>query len=276
MSGPSLLAVVCARNEELQIERCLHTLIRQGFDVVLVDHGSTDRTRERAESFLGRGLLRIDLLAWEGHFSLSAQLRCKQQILESMKHDWVAHFDADEGPQAASGWADLQQVVRAADAADFNCINFDEFVMLPPPKAPERDPQQPFSGEFRHYYYFRPSHPRLMRLWRRDAGFSNLAAGGHRLQGADVRCFPQDQLLKHYIVLSRQAALKKYLPRVFGSEDLERGWHRNRVSIQADALEAYFDGRGTEGKLHCLSSPEATDVDRSSPQSTHFWEWSAT
>ena len=87
---------------------------------------------------------------------------------------------------------------------------------------------------------------------------------------------PQDQLLKHYIVLSRQAALKKYLPRVFSSEDLERGWHRNRVSIQADALEAYFDGRGTEGKLHCLSSPEATDVDRSSPQSTHFWEWSAT
>ena len=76
--------------------------------------------------------------------------------------------------------------------------------------------------------------------------------------------------------ISRQAALNKYLPRVFSSEDLERGWHGNRVSIQAGGLEAYFEGRGTDGKLHCLSSPEATNVDRSSPQRTHFWEWSST
>ena len=34
-----MLAVACARNEELQIERCLRNLIA-GFDVVLVDHAS--------------------------------------------------------------------------------------------------------------------------------------------------------------------------------------------------------------------------------------------
>lgn len=274
MTVPSLLAVICARNEAQHIERCLQVLIGQGFDVVLVDHDSIDGTRERAEAFLGQGLLRIEPLAWEGHFSLSVQLRCKQRILASTQHDWVAHFDADEGPQAASGWADLQQVVRAADAAGFNCINFDEFVMLPPPQAPDRDPLQPFSGDFRHYYYFRPSHSRLMRLWRRDAGFSNLSAGGHRLQGDDLRCFPQDQILKHYIVLSRQAALAKYLPRVFSPEDLERGWHGNRVSIRADGIEAYFAGRGAEGRLRCLPTPDSGDVDRSAPQRRHFWDWS--
>ena len=103
MPSPQLLAVVCARNEVQQIDRCLGWLISQGFEVVLVDHASSDGTRERAEAFLGQGLLRIEQLDWEGHFSLSAQLRCKQQILASARHDWVAHFDADEAPQASSG-----------------------------------------------------------------------------------------------------------------------------------------------------------------------------
>ena len=268
-----MLAVVCARNEELQIERCLRNLIGQGFDVVLVDHASTDTTYERAEAFLGHGLLRIEPLIWHGYFSLSEQLRCKRQILTSTHHDWIAHFDADEGPQAADGWANLQQVVQAADASGFNCINFDEFVMLPPPQVPDRDPLEPFNGEFRHYYYFRPSHPRLMRLWRRDAGFSNLPAGGHLLHGADLRCFPQDQLLKHYIVLSQQAALAKYLPRVFSPEDLERGWHGNRVSIRADGIRAYFASQEIDGRVRCLPSSNSADVDRSAPQSTHFWDW---
>ena len=66
MSSPELLAVVCARNEVQQIERCLRWLISQGFEVVLVDHASSDGTRERAEAFLGQGLLRIEQLAWEG------------------------------------------------------------------------------------------------------------------------------------------------------------------------------------------------------------------
>ena len=113
-----------------------------------------------------------------------------------------------------------------------------------------------------------------MRLWRRDAGFSNLAAGGHKLQGGALRCFPQDQLLKHYIILSRQAALDKYLQRVFSPEDLQRGWHGNRVSIQAEGIEAYFAGHTAAGRLFCLPTPESTEVDRSAPQRNHFWAWS--
>ena len=64
MSPPELLAVVCARNEVQQIERYLDWLITQGFEVVLVDHASTDGTRERAEAFLGKGLLGSS--SWSG------------------------------------------------------------------------------------------------------------------------------------------------------------------------------------------------------------------
>ena len=51
MSSPEVLAVVCARNEVQQIERCLGWLIGQGFEVVLVDHASSDGTRERPKRF---------------------------------------------------------------------------------------------------------------------------------------------------------------------------------------------------------------------------------
>ena len=217
--------------------------------------------------------LRIEYLPWQGHFSLSDQLRAKQTILSQASHDWVAHFDADEAPQAGPGWKNLQQVVLAADAAGFNCINFDEMVLLPPPDQ-TAFLEDSFQGTFCDYYFFQPNYPRLMRLWRREAGFSNLAAGGHRLAGDNLLRFPQDQLLKHYIVLSQEAALAKYLPRVFSAEDLNRGWHRNRVSIEAAGVEAYFLGqfRGDE-RLRKLPEPGSRVMDRSAPQNKHFWEW---
>ena len=55
MPSPSLLAIVCARDEAVQIRRCLAGLIAEGFEVVLLDHGSTDATRSIAEDFLGQG-----------------------------------------------------------------------------------------------------------------------------------------------------------------------------------------------------------------------------
>jgi glycosyltransferase involved in cell wall biosynthesis len=48
--------IVPARNEEASIARCLQSLVEQGgvgFEVVVVDDGSTDRTRQIAESFPG-------------------------------------------------------------------------------------------------------------------------------------------------------------------------------------------------------------------------------
>ena len=274
MSSPALLAVVCARNEALQIEWCLRNLIGQGFEVILIDHSSDDNTVERAQEFVGQGLLRIEHLVWHGYFSLSDQLRCKQAILLDSTHDWVAHFDVDEAPQAIPGWKDLRQVVLAADAAGFNCINFDEMVLLPPPDQVVFQGDA-FKGTYCDYYFFQPTYPRLMRLWRRDAGFTNLTAGGHCLKGdSNLYRFPQDQLLKHYIVLSREAAFAKYLPRVFSSEDLDRGWHGNRVNITKSGVEAYFAGcfQGDD-RLRQLTNAESKVMDRSAPQTKHFWEW---
>lgn len=273
MPSPSLLAIVCARDEALQIRRCLAGLIAEGFEVVLLDHGSTDATRSIAEDFLGQGLIRIETLPWTGSFSLSDQLRAKQAIVETSRHDWVSHFDADELPVAAPMFERVIDAVAAAAEQNCNCINFHELVFLPPPGR-ERFGAPEFCGDHLDYYFFQPTYPRLMRIWRRDSGLSNLAAGGHQLRGVERRLFPVDLVLRHFIVLSRAAARAKYLPRVFSEEDLARGWHGNRVNIQAEAIDAYFDGRlARADRIHSLRDPDDHRYELSHPQIKHFWEW---
>lgn len=53
-STPAVSVIVPARNEEACLEACLESLVAQigvAFEVILVDDGSTDRTREIAQSF---------------------------------------------------------------------------------------------------------------------------------------------------------------------------------------------------------------------------------
>jgi glycosyltransferase involved in cell wall biosynthesis len=54
--GLRVSVIVPARNEEASIALCLQSLVEQdgiGFEIVVVDDGSTDRTRQIAESFAG-------------------------------------------------------------------------------------------------------------------------------------------------------------------------------------------------------------------------------
>jgi glycosyltransferase involved in cell wall biosynthesis len=54
--GLAVSVIVPARNEEASIAICLQSLVEQdgvGFEIVVVDDGSTDRTRQIAESFAG-------------------------------------------------------------------------------------------------------------------------------------------------------------------------------------------------------------------------------
>src|SRR5436853_3854680 len=54
--SPEVSIIVPARNEEVSLGDCLRSLVAQDgleFEVIVVDDGSTDRTREIAESFAG-------------------------------------------------------------------------------------------------------------------------------------------------------------------------------------------------------------------------------
>jgi glycosyltransferase involved in cell wall biosynthesis len=269
----NILAVVTARNEARHIKRCIECLIANGIEVAFVDHGSIDGTREIAETFLGNGLTQINDLAWEGHFSLEKQLITKAHIYEQSAHQWVAHFDADEWPMPADPFMRLVDMTEKAESSGYNVINFNEFVFIPEPGQDYS--QVNYESRMLNYYFFQPAYPRLQRMWRRESMLSSLDRGGHILSGSAVNMFPLDGALRHYIVLSEEQAIAKYVGRTFADADLKRGWHGNRIAITESKIRSFFQSYNRY-RIHIKSLKHSTtcQFDISSPQKLHFWDWS--
>jgi cellulose synthase/poly-beta-1,6-N-acetylglucosamine synthase-like glycosyltransferase len=114
---PLISVIVPALNEETVIARCLASLQQQRlpeacFEVIVVDNGSTDRTREIARNFIGS--LSLTVLERSG-VRISA-LRNMGAALA--KGEFLAFLDAD--CVASPHW--LQQTVDLLHADDFRII----------------------------------------------------------------------------------------------------------------------------------------------------------
>lgn len=84
--GESIGAVIIAKNEEEKIAGCLESITKWVDEVIVVDGGSIDRTREIAKSF---GAKVVELV--EGDFSERRTLGT-----DKVSSSWVLHIDADE------------------------------------------------------------------------------------------------------------------------------------------------------------------------------------
>lgn len=261
-----ITAIICARNDATYLEEVLTYLHSEKINVAFIDHGSTDRTQELVQERRTENVISVTHLPYEGFFSLSAQLDLKLRISAATQSDWIIHQDADEILCSRHGWGGLRDVIERANSEGFTAINFDELVMLP------ADPLlDDFLSNNRRCYFFAP-HPtqkRLMRAWRHTAHFSNIASGGHSLEGAGVELYPENQLLKHFIVRSQQHAYEKYLGRAFAAEDRARGWHGNRVNLSRENLTL----PGTAPELRELTSVRQAPDPMPVRQSRHYWDW---
>ena len=76
---------VITKNEEQNIRACLES-VRWADEIVVVDNGSTDETRQICQDFQAR----VYLEEWKG-FS-----RQKNSALEKTRNEWVLSLDADE------------------------------------------------------------------------------------------------------------------------------------------------------------------------------------
>ena len=104
MSKPLKLSVaIITLNEEGNLPRCLESVRELASEIVVIDSGSQDRTREVAEKF---GAV-FEIRPWQGHVAQknAALARCSQP--------WVLCLDADEAVSA-----DLAASLRKLLAAD--------------------------------------------------------------------------------------------------------------------------------------------------------------
>lgn len=82
-----LSVCIIAKNEETHIEECLRRLAPYGFEIVLTDTGSTDRTLAIAEKYTDR-IFHFD---WCNDFSAARNF-----CMEKASHDLILSLDCDE------------------------------------------------------------------------------------------------------------------------------------------------------------------------------------
>jgi hypothetical protein len=263
----SICAIIATRNEAHYLKVLLPILAEQKIDVAIVDNGSTDESYELYSNYRGKPIILVETLAYRGVYSLSELLAKKQEIIKKIKHDWIINHDSDEIMEHRQPGLTLRDAICEADEGNYNAINFDEFVFLPEPDI-DYSYENHYTNLLR-YYFFEPSKNRLNRAWKRNTQLNNLQSGGHLLRGNDLSIAPNNQILRHYIVLSQDYAWKKYLNRPYDPECIARGWHGNKLNFTVKNLTL----PNSSDLLFRLSRYDSKEFFRDKPASKHFWEW---
>lgn len=260
-------AVMVTRNERAYLPTCLRHLKRNGIDVHVIDNESTDDTLEiLASPEFAPHVIGVGSHPFDGVFDWTGLLQARERAASRLDADWILFVSSDEMMHSYREGETLSAAIARIAAEGCDVIDFNEFVFLPV----DGDYQE--SNGFpplQHYYFFEPCKPRLMRARRADLAVSHMDAGGHTFTG-EFKLAHESLALRHYIVRTQEHALSKYQQRVFRRDELERGWHANRVN---KPLSGYI--LPPASSLKRLDNVDSRALDRSSPLHLHYWEWAA-
>jgi glycosyltransferase involved in cell wall biosynthesis len=172
----SLSIVIITLNEEANLPRTLES-VKWADEIVVLDAGSTDRTREIAESFHARFIVE----PWKG---FAAQ---KNSALQKATGDWLLSLDADEEVEPALG-QEIRETLSKNPAQSGFWIPRKNF----------------FLGRWIRHGGFYPD-PKL-RLFRRGKG-----AFEERLVHEDVRIQGPTAKLQNHLLHHAYPTLDSYL-----------------------------------------------------------------
>lgn len=246
-----IVAILASYNEQRFIRACLEHYLQQGIEVYLLDNDSTDGTLDIAREYLGRNLIGIERIPRNGMYVWQDILKRKEEIADRLKADWLMHADPDEIRVAPDSSQTLAEAIADVDRQGYNAINFMEYTFIPVRESSEHD-NDGFQDTMKWYYPFAQRHPHRLNTWkkqpRRWRGPKALMreimcnkrlppsvnlhnSGGHIVNFPGIRPYPTDFKLKHYIVLSLDHAIQKYVKKVYAPKEVEsaHGW---RATVQ--------------------------------------------
>ena len=87
MSKVPISVCIIAKNEEKNIEECLRRLLPYGFEIIVTDTGSTDRTKEIAQKYATKVLD----FEWIDDFAAARNF-----CAENASNNWILALDCDE------------------------------------------------------------------------------------------------------------------------------------------------------------------------------------
>lgn len=262
---PRAVAIIAAYNEERFIGGCLEHLFANGVEAYLCDNESTDRTVEIAAGYLGRGLRAIETLPRDGTYRWQQILARKEQLAAELTADWFLHLDADEIPQSPRPGQTLAEAFGETDAAGYNAVEFRELTFVATREAPDHDHPE-FRRTMRWYYPFAPRPLHLVRAWKRQPSVDLVSSGGHQASFPHRRISPQALFLRHYLILSREHMLRKYVLRRYDAGEVRKGWHGWRARLTAGQARL-----PSQAELRFTATD--ADLDASSPRRRHCVEW---
>jgi hypothetical protein len=230
-----VVALLATYNEHRFIAASLEHLYRQGIDVYLIDHSSTDDTLATARGLKSRGLIGWESLTRNGDFALRDILARKEQLAMELEADWFMHVDTDEFRTSEKSAETLVEAFRRVDREGFNAVNFQEFTFIPTREAPDHD-RPDFRQTMRSYYPFLPFYPHRVTAWKRQSERVELVAGGHLVRFPGLRLYPRSFPMRHYQFLSAPHFVEKYTKCKYDQTEVDHGWHGWRSRIDQGAI----------------------------------------
>lgn len=257
-----VIAILATYNEERFVAGCLENLIGQGLQVYLVDNDSTDRTVAIAERYAGRGLIGIETLPRAGLFSLRQQCARKETLAATLDADWFIHVDADQIILPARSTQSLVQAFAEVDTEGYNAVYFHQFAFVPVQEAPDHD-HPDYQQTMRWYYPHKSSFPHSLRAWKRQDAVELSWSGGHRVRFPGLRMCPSAFRYRHYLFLSIEHAIRKYIQKRFDPAEVAAGWHGWRTRLRPEMIRL-----PSRAELRHYTSDDA--LDHSAPRTNHF------
>ncbi|MCU0565499.1 MAG: glycosyltransferase family 2 protein [Oculatellaceae cyanobacterium Prado106] len=199
-----LTVIILTKNEELFIDRCIRS-VSWADEILVLDSGSTDRTREIAQA-LGAKVYEQPWLGW---------LDQRNRAIALATHDWVMMVDCDEivTPElAASIQTAMSQAVDPRDGYSVNRRGDFYGILLPNESRPSK----------RQNY---------IRLFNRQYSGYDPARTVHEEIRFPGKAIPLEGLLLHW----RAYVMDEYIP-VFNRYATQEAEMLNQHGVRANAL----------------------------------------
>jgi len=227
-----IVAMLSVYNNEDILSEVIEHLISEGLELVVLDNGSTDRSFEICEKFLGKGLLKLNRFK-SSKFEWATILRILYDMALSQSPDWVVRSDSDEFLESGVNNLKLKEAIIQADAEGYNLIQFDFFNFY----LTDNDNESAKSVRKKLTYYSW-THNYAYRAWKFVPGVAVENNGGHFPvfpEATNYKIFDRKFVLRHYRFRSKEQLNKNFsdkIERIKNSTELKMGWHVHNLEFE--------------------------------------------